>query len=140
MKARLIVQEGPSSGLSYSLDPFQQPVLSVGRSSQCDIVLKDPRVSGSRGERGRELGSTGVSVESERDQTVDDLGKRDAARLPHPRKQADRGEARDGVDFVHQDLLALAFHEEVHPRHAVALEYLVSASGQQTHVALAFAW
>lgn len=45
MKARLIVQEGPGSGLSYSLDPFQQPVFSVGRSSQCDIVLKDPRAS-----------------------------------------------------------------------------------------------
>jgi hypothetical protein len=45
VKARLIVQEGPDSGLSYSLDPVQQPVFSVGRSSQCDIVLKDPRTS-----------------------------------------------------------------------------------------------
>ncbi len=45
MKARLIVQEGPSSGLSYSLDPFQKPVCSIGRSSQCDIVLNDPRAS-----------------------------------------------------------------------------------------------
>jgi hypothetical protein len=45
MKARLIVQEGPSSGLSYSLDPFQQPAFSAGRSSQCNIVLNDPRAS-----------------------------------------------------------------------------------------------
>jgi hypothetical protein len=45
VKARLIIQEGPGSGFSYSLDPFQQPVFSVGRSSQCDIVLKDPRAS-----------------------------------------------------------------------------------------------
>ena len=45
MKARLIVQEGPGSGLSYSLDPFQQPVFSAGRSSQCNIVLNDPRAS-----------------------------------------------------------------------------------------------
>lgn len=45
MKARLIVQEGPGSGLSYSLDPFQQTLFSVGRSSQCDIVLNDQRAS-----------------------------------------------------------------------------------------------
>lgn len=45
MKAQLIVQEGPGSGFFYSLDPFQQPVFSVGRSSQCDIVLDDPRAS-----------------------------------------------------------------------------------------------
>jgi pSer/pThr/pTyr-binding forkhead associated (FHA) protein len=45
VKARLIGQEGPGSGLSYPLDPSQQAVFSVGRSSQCDIVLQDPRAS-----------------------------------------------------------------------------------------------
>jgi hypothetical protein len=50
MRARLIVQEGPGSGLSYSLDPFQQPVFSVGRSSQCDIVLNDQRASRHHGD------------------------------------------------------------------------------------------
>ena len=50
MKAQLIVQEGPGSGLSYSLDPFQRTVSSFGRSSQCDIVLKDPRASRHHGD------------------------------------------------------------------------------------------
>jgi hypothetical protein len=45
MKARLVLQEGPGAGYSYPLDPYQKPVLSVGRSSECDIVLDDHRAS-----------------------------------------------------------------------------------------------
>jgi hypothetical protein len=45
MKAWLILQEGPGAGYSYALDPFQQPALSVGRSSECDITLADHRAS-----------------------------------------------------------------------------------------------
>lgn len=45
MKARLICQEGPGAGDSYPLDPNKQTVYSVGRSSECDLVLKDHRSS-----------------------------------------------------------------------------------------------
>ena len=45
MKAWLVMQEGPGAGQSYPLDPFRQPVLTVGRSSQCNIVLNDSRAS-----------------------------------------------------------------------------------------------
>jgi hypothetical protein len=45
MKAWLILQEGPGAGYSYPLDPFKQPAVSVGRSSECDVVLDDHRTS-----------------------------------------------------------------------------------------------
>lgn len=45
MKAWLVLQEGPGAGYSYPLDPFKQPLLSVGRSSECDVVLDDHRAS-----------------------------------------------------------------------------------------------
>ena len=45
MKALLVLQEGPGAGQQYTLDPAQQPVLSVGRSSGCQIVLNDHRAS-----------------------------------------------------------------------------------------------
>ena len=45
MRASLILQEGPAAGQTYSLDPTRQPVLSVGRSSECDVVLNDHRAS-----------------------------------------------------------------------------------------------
>jgi pSer/pThr/pTyr-binding forkhead associated (FHA) protein len=45
MRASLILQEGPGAGQSYTLDPTRQPVLSVGRSSECDVVLIDHRAS-----------------------------------------------------------------------------------------------
>ncbi len=45
MKAWLTLQEGPGAGPSYALDPFQKPVFSIGRSSGCDVVLKDRRAS-----------------------------------------------------------------------------------------------
>lgn len=45
MKVRLICQEGPGAGDAYSLDPDQQTIYSVGRSSECDLVLKDQRSS-----------------------------------------------------------------------------------------------
>lgn len=50
MKAWLVLQEGPGAGYSYPLDPFQKPVLSVGRSSECDIVLDDHRASRHHGD------------------------------------------------------------------------------------------
>jgi hypothetical protein len=45
MKAWLALQEGPGAGRSHPLDPLRQTVLSVGRSSECDIVLSDGRAS-----------------------------------------------------------------------------------------------
>ncbi|MFC2030232.1 FHA domain-containing protein [Chloroflexota bacterium] len=45
MKAWLVAQEGPGAGQSYPLDPVTQPVLSVGRSAQCQIALRDGRAS-----------------------------------------------------------------------------------------------
>jgi hypothetical protein len=45
MRAWLVMQEGPGAGQSYPLDPFKQPVLTVGRSSQCNVVLNDNRAS-----------------------------------------------------------------------------------------------
>ena len=45
MKAWLTIQEGPSIGHSYALDPFKQPALTLGRSSECDITLADHRAS-----------------------------------------------------------------------------------------------
>lgn len=45
MKVNLVLQEGPGAGHSYVLDPAQQPVYSVGRSSECHIVLDDHRAS-----------------------------------------------------------------------------------------------
>jgi len=45
MKAWLVWQEGPGAGPRYLLDPVQQPLLSLGRSSSCDIVVNDQRVS-----------------------------------------------------------------------------------------------
>ena len=45
MRASLILQEGPAAGRTYALDPARQPVLSVGRSSECDLVLSDHRAS-----------------------------------------------------------------------------------------------
>jgi hypothetical protein len=45
MKAWLVLQEGPGAGQSYLLDPFKQSLLSVGRSSECFVVLNDGRAS-----------------------------------------------------------------------------------------------
>ena len=45
MKALLAFEEGPGAGHSYALDPFKQPALSLGRSSECDITLADHRAS-----------------------------------------------------------------------------------------------
>ncbi len=45
MKVRLILQEGPGAGDSYTLDPKKQTTFSLGRSSECDLVLKDHRSS-----------------------------------------------------------------------------------------------
>lgn len=45
MRALLVLQEGPGAGHSYLLDPHKQTVLSVGRSSGCDLSLSDQRAS-----------------------------------------------------------------------------------------------
>jgi hypothetical protein len=45
MKARLVFQEGPGSGGSYPLDPYSKTLLSIGRSSRCDITVTDHRAS-----------------------------------------------------------------------------------------------
>lgn len=45
MRTLLVLQEGPGAGQSYLLDPAKQPVLSVGRSSGCDVCLNDQRAS-----------------------------------------------------------------------------------------------
>ncbi len=45
MRALLVLQEGPGAGSSHLLDPREQPVFSVGRSSGCDISLRDQRAS-----------------------------------------------------------------------------------------------
>jgi hypothetical protein len=50
MKALLVLQEGPGAGYSYPLDPFKQPVFTVGRSSECDIALPDQRASRHHGD------------------------------------------------------------------------------------------
>jgi hypothetical protein len=50
MKAWLVLQEGPGAGPSYPLDPFKQPLLSLGRSSGCHIVVNDQRVSRHHGD------------------------------------------------------------------------------------------
>lgn len=45
MRVSLVLQEGPGAGQAHTLDPARRPVLSVGRSSECDIVLNDHRAS-----------------------------------------------------------------------------------------------
>lgn len=45
MRVSLVLQEGPGAGQVHTLDPARRPVLSVGRSSECDIVLNDHRAS-----------------------------------------------------------------------------------------------
>ncbi len=50
MKAWLVFQEGPGAGHALPLDPFKQTVLSLGRSSECDIVLADQRASRHHGD------------------------------------------------------------------------------------------
>jgi hypothetical protein len=50
MKAWLVLQEGPGAGNSYPLDPFKQSVLSIGRSSDCDVTLADQRASRHHGD------------------------------------------------------------------------------------------
>ncbi len=45
MRVSLVLQEGPGAGQAHTLDPGRRPVLSVGRSSECDIVLNDHRAS-----------------------------------------------------------------------------------------------
>lgn len=45
MNVRLICQEGPGAGDAYSLEPDKQTVYSVGRSAECDLVLRDQRSS-----------------------------------------------------------------------------------------------
>ena len=45
MKAKLIAQAGPGAGQSYSLDAQRQPQFSMGRSAECDIVVRDQRAS-----------------------------------------------------------------------------------------------
>jgi hypothetical protein len=50
MKTWLILQEGPGAGHAYPLDPATRQVLTVGRSSQCDIALRDNRASRHHGD------------------------------------------------------------------------------------------
>lgn len=41
----LVLQEGPGAGRTYVLDSSHKAVLSVGRSSSCDVVVNDDRSS-----------------------------------------------------------------------------------------------
>jgi hypothetical protein len=50
MKAWLVLQEGPGAGYAYPLDPFKQAVVTVGRSSECDVALGDQRASRHHGD------------------------------------------------------------------------------------------
>jgi hypothetical protein len=45
MRAWLHLQEGPGAGDWHPLNPASQPRLTVGRSSDCDVVLRDIRAS-----------------------------------------------------------------------------------------------
>ncbi|MFN2220754.1 MAG: FHA domain-containing protein [Anaerolineae bacterium] len=45
MKTRLIAQAGPGAGQIYTLDAQRQPQFSMGRSAECDIVVRDRRAS-----------------------------------------------------------------------------------------------
>jgi pSer/pThr/pTyr-binding forkhead associated (FHA) protein len=45
MKALLVALEGPEAGHTYPLDPNRQSLLSMGRSSGCDLVVRDHRAS-----------------------------------------------------------------------------------------------
>ncbi len=45
MKATLVIQEGPRTGHTYTLDPHMQSRYSMGRGAGCDIVVLDHRAS-----------------------------------------------------------------------------------------------
>src|SRR5512134_1089408 len=61
-----------------------------------------------------------VPLQGEVDETLHELRIGQPGGLPHACVAARRGEARDRVDLVHQD--AAALQEEVHPRHAGAVD------------------
>src|ERR1041384_4236658 len=57
-----------------------------------------------------------VALQGQLDEALHQVRVRQTGRLPHPRVAARGGEARDGVDLVHEDLAAL--EEEVDAGHA----------------------
>src|SRR5262245_30943114 len=63
-----------------------------------------------------------MSLESERDQAVDQIGVGETGGRPHLGVGAGRREARDGVDLVHQHPVGPALDEEVDAGHARAVD------------------
>ena len=67
-----------------------------------------------------EVGPQAVALrppgEAERHEAIEELLVGDPRRLPELREHADRREARDGVDLVHEDAARRPLEEEVHAR------------------------
>ena len=45
MQATLVIQQGPRTGHTYTLDAYVQSLYSMGRGAGCDIVILDPQSS-----------------------------------------------------------------------------------------------
>src|SRR5437867_13204784 len=70
-----------------------------------------------------------VALERELDQTLEQLAVAEPGGLPHARVPARGGEPGDRVDLVHQN--AVAVQEEVHARHAGAVDGTVGRDRQR---------
>src|SRR5437867_10615093 len=70
-----------------------------------------------------------LAIERELDQALEQLAVAEPGGLPHPRVPARRGEPGDRVDLVHEN--AVAVQEEVHARHAGAVDGTVGRDRQR---------
>src|SRR5690348_8247581 len=71
------------------------------------------------------------ALEGELEEALDERVVVEAGGLPQPRVRARRGEARDGVDLVHERPIAV--EEEVDARHARAVHGAEGGHGQLPH-------
>src|SRR5712691_1384643 len=81
--------------------------------------------------RGQGEGDSLALLEGQVDEPGDELGVWNARGFPETRVGAGGGEARDGIDLVDQH--ALALDEEVHARHAGAVDCPEGAEGEIAH-------
>src|SRR5262245_24650504 len=71
-----------------------------------------------------------MPLESQLDQTVDQLAVTDPARLPQLRIHADRSKSGQRVDLVDDQSVRHAFEEEIDPRQARPVNRLEGANGE----------
>ena len=80
----------------------------------------------------------GVAFQGEFNKPVQQVTVWNSCILPHLRIHADRRKARDGIDFIDEQLASGGFTQEIHPAHAFATHGGEAGHGQAAHFCRVF--